>query len=211
MDFGAQMLLLLAVGGVGVLHTMVPDHWLPIALLAREQGWSRAETLRAAVQAGAGHAASTLIIALIVWIAGVAFARHFGHAVDVVSSLALIGFGGWIMLSASRELRAPQGHQHRHETRFTERDGDHHHHHETYDLNPDPESDPLYLPLRGDVVVLTRHIHVHRHGSQVVHAHWHDHTAQSSHELTEAEDAEPPLHEHRHRMKRRTALLLILG
>lgn len=103
------------------------------------------------------------------------------------------------------------GREHRYETRFTEHDEGHHHHHQTYDHSPDPDSDPLYLPLRGDVAVLTRHVHVHRHGSQVVHAHWHDHTAQSSHELTEAKDAAPPLHEHRHRMKRRTALLLILG
>jgi hypothetical protein len=31
---GQELLLILAV--VGVLHTMIPDHWAPIALLARQ-------------------------------------------------------------------------------------------------------------------------------------------------------------------------------
>jgi hypothetical protein len=31
-------LLVLTVATVGVLHTMVPDHWAPIIVLARRQG-----------------------------------------------------------------------------------------------------------------------------------------------------------------------------
>ena len=77
---------------VGVLHTMVPDHWVPITLIARQRGWSKSETARAALQAGIGHVLSTLFIALVVWLAGVAFAQRFGHVVDTVSSLALIAF-----------------------------------------------------------------------------------------------------------------------
>jgi hypothetical protein len=29
-----------AVAAVGVLHTIVPDHWVPITLIARQRGWS---------------------------------------------------------------------------------------------------------------------------------------------------------------------------
>ena len=63
---GAALLLIGAVAAVGVLHTIVPDHWLPIALVARERGWSKRETARAALQAGTGHILSTLLIALAV-------------------------------------------------------------------------------------------------------------------------------------------------
>ena len=66
-----------------MLHTIVPDHWVPIALIARQRGWSKAETARAALQAGTGHVVSTLLIALAVWVAGVAFADRFGHVVDL--------------------------------------------------------------------------------------------------------------------------------
>jgi hypothetical protein len=107
-------LLIGAVAAVGVLHTLVPDHWAPIAVLARQQGWTRAQTARAAAGAGLGHSLSTLLIAVLVWIAGAVFAARFGQAVSLVSSLALIGFGGWIAAGALRELRAGHDHAHSH-------------------------------------------------------------------------------------------------
>jgi hypothetical protein len=42
MIYGPQLLLIGAVAAVGVLHTIVPDHWLPIALIARQRGVVRA-------------------------------------------------------------------------------------------------------------------------------------------------------------------------
>ena len=118
MSYAPELLLVAAVGTVGVLHTIVPDHWLPIALIARQRGWSKFETARAALQAGIGHVLSTLLIAIVVWLAGVAFAERFGHVVDAVSSLALIAFGGWFAVSAWRELRMHGGHGHSHSHNF---------------------------------------------------------------------------------------------
>jgi hypothetical protein len=114
MSAAPQLLLVAAVAGVGVLHTIVPDHWVPITLLARQRGWSRAETARAAFQAGIGHVLSTLAIAAIVWLAGAAIAERFGRIVDMAASLALIGFGGWIMIASWRDLRRQNGHGHGH-------------------------------------------------------------------------------------------------
>ena len=114
----AELLLVGAVAIVGVLHTIVPDHWVPITLIARQRGWSKAETARAALQAGTGHVLSTLAIALVVWVAGAAVATSFGHVVDTLSSLALIAFGGWICVSAWRDLRGAGGHRHSHHHQF---------------------------------------------------------------------------------------------
>jgi hypothetical protein len=118
MNYGPELLLVAAVATVGVLHTIVPDHWVPITLIARQRGWSKSETARAALQAGIGHVLSTLLIALVVWLAGVAFAQRFGHIVDLVSSLALIAFGGWFAISAWRDLRTHGGHGHSHSRDF---------------------------------------------------------------------------------------------
>jgi hypothetical protein len=93
---------------------MVPDHWVPITLIARQRGWSKSETARATLQAGIGHVLSTLFIALVVWLAGAAFAQRFGHIVDTVSSLALIAFGSWFAISAWCDLRKHGGHGHSH-------------------------------------------------------------------------------------------------
>jgi len=114
-----QFILVGAVAAVGVLHTLVPDHWLPIALLARQRGWSRAQTARAALGAGTGHVVSTLAIGILVWLAGAAFATRFGTLLSAVSSAALIGFGAWIALASLRDLNAharahARGHAHTH-------------------------------------------------------------------------------------------------
>jgi nickel/cobalt transporter (NicO) family protein len=114
LNTGSATLLVGAVLVVGVLHTVVPDHWVPITLIARQRGWSKAETARAALQAGTGHVVTTLILAAIVWLAGVAVAAKFGHWVDTISSVALIGFGLWIGISSWLELRKGDGHGHSH-------------------------------------------------------------------------------------------------
>lgn len=105
--------LILTIFAVGVLHTLVPDHWAPITLIARQRGWTVRQTARAAAGAGLGHVVSTLIIAAIVWAAGVAFAQRFGNLVNILTSAALIAFGGWVAVGALREVRdARAGHAH---------------------------------------------------------------------------------------------------
>jgi hypothetical protein len=321
MNYAPQLLLIGAVAGVGVLHTIVPDHWVPITLIARQRGWSKSETARAAFQAGTGHVLSTLVIGLVVWFAGVAGAARFGHLVETASSIALIAFGGWIAISAWRELRMSGGHGHSHshdfghpgghghhdhhdhvhgpelqriatgdgvlelsifetgvpphfrlsgvstdavtvetlresgarqvfrfarqrtywesieeipephgfevtitvehgghahsyETQFTEHDHGHGHAHggaDSHEHELEPAEDPLYAPLRGETAMLSRHVHLHRHGRGTPHGHWHDHAPATSHEITPEFASEPPMHEHRHKTSARTALLLILG
>lgn len=219
MTYGPELLLVGAVAAVGVLHTMVPDHWVPIALIARQRGWSKGETARASLQAGAGHVLSTLLIALIIWLAGVAFARRFGSAVDTVSSLALIAFGGWIAIAAWRDMRRHGGHGHAHSHDVPHIHGHEHgpghggHAHDHArgdDHGLAPADDPLYVPSRGETAVLMQHIHLHRHGRSI-HAHWHDHVPASFHAIAAETDSAPPAHEHRHKTTGRAALLLILG
>jgi ABC-type nickel/cobalt efflux system permease component RcnA len=99
---------------VGVLHTIVPDHWVPITVIARQRGWTAGQTARAALQAGTGHVMTTLILAAIVWLAGVAVAATFGHWVDRISSVALVAFGLWIAISSWLDLRSGDRHGHSH-------------------------------------------------------------------------------------------------
>jgi ABC-type nickel/cobalt efflux system permease component RcnA len=222
-------LLVGAVAVVGVLHTIVPDHWVPIILIARQRGWSQRETALAALQAGTGHVLSTLLIGLVVWFAGVAAATRFGHVVETASSVALIAFGGWIAISAWRELRGQGAHRHSHghgdhghgdHGHGDHGHGDHGHGHDhghshgaghTHSHGTAPENDPLYAPLREEAAILARHAHLHRHGQGAAHLHWHDHTRDTAHADTLPLGAEPPLHVHRHKTTARTALLLILG
>ena len=122
----SELLLVGAVGGVGILHTMVPDHWAPITLMARQRSWSKGQTARAALGAGTGHVLSTLFLGLIMWGAGDAIAAKFGHWVEIISSIALVAFGLWIALSGWREMAAEKAHSHAHAH-------GHAHHHDHHD------------------------------------------------------------------------------
>ena len=109
-----EWLLIGTVATVGVLHTIVPDHWAPITLIARQRNWSRLQTARAALLAGTGHVLTTLLIASVVWVAGVAVAKTFGHIVDLLASAALVLFGAWISISSLIDLRKGGEHGHSH-------------------------------------------------------------------------------------------------
>jgi ABC-type nickel/cobalt efflux system permease component RcnA len=107
-------LLVATVGAVGVLHTLVPDHWAPIVVLARQHKWSVMRTARAAALAGVGHVTSTLLLGVVLWVVGATAAARYGHIVSVVSALALIGFGLWIAYGGWKETRAGAHHDHEH-------------------------------------------------------------------------------------------------
>ena len=98
---------------VGVLHTIVPDHWAPIAIVARQRRWSRSRTAWAAAGAGLGHTLSTIAVGLVAFVAGAIAARHLGREINLASGIALIGFGAWATIAGIREQRAapagPQG------------------------------------------------------------------------------------------------------
>jgi ABC-type nickel/cobalt efflux system permease component RcnA len=105
---------------------------VPLTLIARQRGWSKAETVSAAIKAGTGHGLSTLAIALVVWFAGVAVASHFGHLVDLASSIALIAFGCWIAISSLLEMReGGHVHSHGHDHSHSHDHHDHPHPHKT--------------------------------------------------------------------------------
>jgi hypothetical protein len=192
---------------------MVPDHWAPIALLARQRGWSRGETARVAAQAGAGHVVSTLILGIVIWIVGVSASAQFGHAVDIAASLALVGFGVWIALSGWREVRAEDvGHGHSHDGHVHPPTHFHDHpSHEHAEERAQPwDADTLRVPMRGTGAALT-HVHWHRHGQGAPHRHWHDHDAAGAHSMAVDIAALAVPHQHSHRTTGRTALLLVLG
>jgi hypothetical protein len=209
-----SIVLILAVGAVGVLHTLVPDHWLPIALVARQHGWTRAQTARAAFGAGTGHVLSTLVIGLAVWAAGFAFAMRFGSILGVISSVALIGFGAWIAVGSYLEMRR-EGQMHTdHSTAYVGHSHGHSHAHGDADFSDHDVIETaadVSGSAGGDTAVLDAHRHLHRHADGLTHAHLHKHTGAESLETSVDAQGEAPLHVHEHKATGRTALLLILG
>ena len=195
----AAPLLLATVTAVGVLHTLVPDHWLPIAVLARQEGWTRRDTIRTAGGAGLGHSLSTLAIGIVVWLIGAALATRFAQSVDLAAGAALVGFGAWIAIGALRDLRPEGGHGHTHHG-HTHQAHDHGRAHHVHDHKHPHDHEHL------------GHRHRHRHPDGREHAHYHEHQRAGWHVTDGAVAlAAAPLHDHIHNVAPRRALILILG
>jgi ABC-type nickel/cobalt efflux system permease component RcnA len=151
------LILVLTVGAIGVLHTIVPDHWAPIVVLARQRGWSIARTAQAAALAGLGHVISTLLLGGLLWVVGATLATRYAHLVSIVSALALLAFGLWIAYGGWKEIHATgdaehghshfeHAHVHRHDDGL-EHVHPHHHHEEDWHL------------VEGGVVTMHAHEH----------------------------------------------------
>jgi hypothetical protein len=92
-------LLLIAAGTVGFLHSILPDHWVPLAVVARTQRWTIARTARTSLLASVGHVLTSIVLGGIIALVGLQFRQAFetgqGHIVGVVLVLTGIGFLIW--------------------------------------------------------------------------------------------------------------------
>lgn len=108
--------LLLAAGAVGVLHTLAPDHWLPIAAVGRARNWSNRRTARVAFLCGFGHVTVSALLGVIALVSGTAVVEAFGAHSASVAGVLLIGFGIAYALWGARHaiMRKLHGHSHEH-------------------------------------------------------------------------------------------------
>jgi hypothetical protein len=117
---------------LATLHTLAPDHWMPIAALARSQRWSARRTARITAACGLGHVTSSVTLGLLAVAFGIEMFTQFGAHLESVAGLLLIAFG---VVYGLWGLRHAAAHLH-----------GHHHHH--YDHVHEPERrTPLALFL----------------------------------------------------------------
>lgn len=105
------VLLLLAAAGVAVAHSVLPDHWVPIAVVARVNRWSLAHTARSSFLASIGHVGVSIGLGLLVAAVGLAFRQTIeqqqGHIIGAVLVVTGIGFLVWSLF--------PHHHEHHHD------------------------------------------------------------------------------------------------
>jgi nickel/cobalt exporter len=116
MHITSLTLLLGAAAVVAILHSILPDHWVPLAVVGRTQRWSLLRVARVSAFASVGHVVTSLIIAGIIAIIGLQFQRQLdlqqGHIIGVVLALTGIGFLLWGLLG--RDHSHSKGHSHYH-------------------------------------------------------------------------------------------------
>lgn len=109
--------LLGAAAGVGFGHAILPDHWMPLAVLGRTRRYPVARLMRLSGLAGVAHVLVSIILGAIL----IAIGLQFRSAIQSAENTII----GWILITTGvcfvvLELT---GHGHHH-------DDDHHHHHD---------------------------------------------------------------------------------
>lgn len=103
--------ILLAAAGVGFGHAVMPDHWLPLAVLSRTRRYGTGAVVRLSLAAAVAHVLVSLILGAVVIGVGLQFrAAIAGHTDLVVGSILLATGAVFLFL----ELRG-KAHGHRHD------------------------------------------------------------------------------------------------
>jgi nickel/cobalt transporter (NicO) family protein len=126
--------LLLAAAGVGLGHAVLPDHWLPLAVLSRTRRYRSARVLRLSLAAALAHVVVSAVLGGILIVIGLQFratvARHTGLIVGGILLATGAVFLCLELLGSGRgHSHDRQGHHHGHEHQPSSRA--HHHDHDS--------------------------------------------------------------------------------
>ena len=123
---GTTPALIAAAAGVGVGHAILPDHWVPLAVVGRTQEYSLSRVARLSGLAGIAHVLVSLVLGSVIVVVGLQFRSTIESAQNTIIGALLILTGVGF---AAFELTG-HGHSHSH---------DHDHSHEPGHAHPPSE------------------------------------------------------------------------
>jgi hypothetical protein len=133
---GATLALAAVAAGIGSLHTLAPDHWVPFAALARAERWSNRRTAAITAACGLGHVTVSVGLGLVsVWV-GVELMRAIGEQLEQLAGLLLIAFGVAYALWGLHRAVRDRIHERLHDVLPTHEHaplGSRHHHHHHFE------------------------------------------------------------------------------
>src|SRR2546423_6448930 len=100
--------LLAAAAGVGFGHAVLPDHWVPLAVVGRTQRYPLSKVARLSGLAGVAHVLVSIVLGAVIIAVGLQFRSSVEHAQDTtIGSLLIARRVGFLGPELS-------GHGHRH-------------------------------------------------------------------------------------------------
>lgn len=125
MHSGPVLLLMLGAAAVGIVHSVLPDHWVPLAVVAHTQRWSMARLARVTTLAAGGHVLTSVVLGGLVALVGLQFQKQIetqqGRVVGAVLVITGLGFLVWGLTGHGHAHEHgpetavdPQSHQHEH-------------------------------------------------------------------------------------------------
>jgi ABC-type nickel/cobalt efflux system permease component RcnA len=186
MSFTAPALLA-AAAGVGLGHAVLPDHWVPLSVIARTQRYPLRRVLRLSALAGLAHVALSLLLGAILIGVGLQFRTTVERRENLIVGGLLLATGAVFLIL---ELLG-RGHGHNHdENGGHSHSHSHDHGHEHSNVPVDSHThahthDPGHVLGHGDKATPD---HTHQHATGTIAAappqHTHTHAPQHSHSRT---------------------------
>ena len=102
---------------LSLVHAAIPNHWLPIVAIGKSERWTMRETLNATVLIGAAHIASTIIIGVLIGLAGFRLSSNHAELAHWIAPVVLAVLG--LVFIVSDFI----GRGHRHHNHFDETGG----------------------------------------------------------------------------------------
>jgi nickel/cobalt exporter len=108
---GTTPALLAAAAGVGFGHAILPDHWVPLAVLGRSRRYPLSKVARLSGLAGVAHVLLSIVLGAVIIAVGLQFRSTIQNAQDTIVGCLLIATGVGF---AAFELTG-HGHSHDHD------------------------------------------------------------------------------------------------
>ena len=86
-------MLLTTAGATALLHTLIPDHWLPFVLIGRARGWSGGTTGLVSGISALIHVSLSIVLGLATLGIGLGAAEVVGESLERAGAVLLILFG----------------------------------------------------------------------------------------------------------------------
>lgn len=105
--------LLAAAAGVGFGHAILPDHWMPLAVLGRARRYPLSRVARLSGLAGIAHVLVSIVLGGAIIAIGLQFRSTIEHAQATIIGALLIATGlGFIVLELTRHGHHKHDHDH---------------------------------------------------------------------------------------------------
>jgi nickel/cobalt transporter (NicO) family protein len=146
---GTTPALFAAAAGVGFGHAILPDHWVPLAVLGRARRYPLSKVARLSGLAGIAHVLLSIVLGAVIIAVGLQFRSTVESAQDTIIGCLLIATGVGF---AFFELTG-RGHSHSHDGHDHSHDHGHHHDHD-HEHDDHPHDHDQQRGLRGLAAVM---------------------------------------------------------
>lgn len=96
---------------LSIIHAIIPNHWIPIVIVAKTEKWSWRQSFFATLFSGFAHTLSTVLIGIVIGFAGYKLSERYTFISHQLAPIILIVLGLFYIIIDSRYIHH---HSHHH-------------------------------------------------------------------------------------------------